>query len=87
MGRGTLRPMAGRNGKHSPPRPRIEIGHATASPEEAAAIAAALERFLIETAPASQAQDASDPWQRAALVEGTEARRFEPTGWGPAVGR
>lgn len=79
--------MAGRNGKHSPPRPRIEIGHSTASPEEAAAIAAALERFLIETAPVAEASEAVNPWQRAALEEGVAARRFEPNGWGPAVGR
>src|SRR5436190_19640245 len=42
--------VAGRNGKHSPPRPKIEIQAANASPEEAAATAAALEQFLAETA-------------------------------------
>jgi hypothetical protein len=42
-----------------------------ASPEETAAIAAALERFLHETA-AYQARDkeAPDPWTRAAMLEG-----------------
>jgi hypothetical protein len=79
--------MAGRNGKHRPPRPRIEIGAATASPEEAAAIAAALEQFLAEHAPAPQTTDRPDPWLRAALEEGIAARQIEPSGWGPSVGR
>jgi hypothetical protein len=34
--------MPGRNGRQNPPRPQIEIQSAAASPEEAAAIAAAL---------------------------------------------
>ena len=45
-----------RNGKQNPPRPRIRIESPAASAEEAAAIAAALERFLWETAPASEAR-------------------------------
>jgi hypothetical protein len=41
------------------------------TPEEAAAIAAALERFLHETTP-SRASDEQrpDPWTRAAMLEG-----------------
>jgi len=77
--------MAGRNGKHTPPRPQIEIQSANASPEEAAAIAAALEQFLQETAPAAQATRPQSSWQSAALVEGV--RSFQPGGWGPSVGR
>ena len=65
--------MPGRNGKQSPPRPQIEIQSATASPEEAAAIAAALERFLWETAPARRAAPRSR-WQEAALREGVSVR-------------
>jgi len=43
--------------------------------DEAAAIAAAIERFRAETAPAGEAGgDAVSPWQRAALVEGVGAR-------------
>ena len=38
-----------RNGKHRPPRPRIEVAQASATPEEAAAIAAAIEQFLRDT--------------------------------------
>ncbi len=79
--------MADRNGKRTPPRPALHIEAASASPQEAAAIAAALEGFLADTAPAPEAAEAVNPWQRAALAEGVEARSFEPSGWGPAVGR
>ena len=75
-----------RNGKRRPPRPQLQIEAASASPEEAAAIAAALERFLVETAPVAQATQ-QNPWQRAALREGIASRQIEPSGWGPAVGR
>jgi hypothetical protein len=60
-----------RNGKHSPPRPRIELRQANATPEEAAAIAAAIEQFLRDTAPPpTPAGPAVSPWLRAALFEG-----------------
>ncbi|MGE5282788.1 MAG: hypothetical protein ACM3N0_10790 [Chloroflexota bacterium] len=43
--------------------------------DEAAAIAAALEQFLAETAaPASSEGPAVPPWQRAALLEGVGAK-------------
>jgi hypothetical protein len=73
--------MPARNGKQSPPRPRIEIQSATASPEEAAAIAAALERFLRETAPAPH-QGVRSRWQEAALREGVSVRGQLAGGWG-----
>jgi hypothetical protein len=45
------------------------------SAEEAAAIAAAVGRFVAETAaPAGDRGEAVGPWQRAALVEGTGAK-------------
>jgi len=44
------------------------------SPEETAAIAAAIERFQAETAPAEAVEETVSPWQRAALVEGVSAR-------------
>ena len=75
------------NGNRRPPRPSIRIEAASASPEEAAAIAAALELFLAETAPAPQADATVNPWQRAALAEGIASRQIQPSGWGPAVGR
>jgi hypothetical protein len=74
-----------RNGKQSPPRPRIEIRSAAASPDETAAIAAALERFLRETAPAPQRAEISR-WQQAALSEGVGVHSGLGSGWGIAPG-
>ena len=45
------------------------------SPAEAAAIAAAVERFIAETAPQAEPVDAVSPWTRAALLEGVSAKR------------
>ena len=69
-----------RNGKQTPPRPRIEIRSSAASPEEAAAIATALERFLWETAPAPRAAPRSR-WQEAALHEGVSVHGQLAGGW------
>ena len=45
--------------------------HSTASPAEAAAIAAAIEQFLRDTAPAPAPAEAQiSPWVQAALKEG-----------------
>jgi hypothetical protein len=50
--------------------------HRSPSEDEAAAIAAAMERFLAETAPRpSSDEGAVSPWQRAALLEGVSAKR------------
>ncbi|MFL5780552.1 MAG: hypothetical protein ACJ760_04495 [Thermoleophilaceae bacterium] len=71
-----------RNGKHSPPRPRIEVAQANASPEEAAAIAAAIEQFLRDTAPAPAAEpEPVSGWLRAAMREavGAEPDELFPT--------
>jgi hypothetical protein len=47
----------------------------SASPDEAAAIAAAIARFEVDTAPVEGAAgDVVSPWQRAALVEGVGAK-------------
>lgn len=59
---------------------RIELlGMAsTATPAEAAAIVAALERFVRDTArPGQSPATAVDPWQRAALLEGV-SRESDP---------
>jgi hypothetical protein len=73
----------GRNGKHAPPRPRIEVRQSTASPEEAAAIAAAIEQFLRDTAPApAPSEERMDPWLRAALFEGVGREPSDPSPWG-----
>ncbi|HYM45641.1 MAG TPA: hypothetical protein VES65_05705 [Solirubrobacteraceae bacterium] len=46
------------------------IAEGSASLEEAAAIAAALERFAHDTAPTPGGDDGPDPWTRAAMLEG-----------------
>ena len=72
-----------RNGKHSPARPRIEVKQSTASPEEAAAIAAAIEQFLRDTAPPPAPADKQvNPWLRAALFEGVGRAPAAPSAWG-----
>jgi hypothetical protein len=69
------------NGKRRPPRPSLELIAPGAGPEEAAAIAAALEQFLHDTAPAPVIEsDRLSPWARAALAEGVGLAA--PTSWG-----
>jgi hypothetical protein len=73
------------NGKRKPPRPRIELISPAASASEAAAIVAALEQFLVETAPRpADAGPAQSPWLRAALEEGIAARQVSGYAWGHA---
>ncbi len=71
------------NGKRRPPRPRIEIKQSAASPEEAAAIAAAIEQFIRETAPAPFTDSpATSPWLEAALLEGVGREPSQGAPWG-----
>jgi hypothetical protein len=81
-----------RNGDRHPARPSIELsgggkrGAAGASPEEAAAIAAAIEQFMRDTAPAPEAGGRPvTPWARAALLEGTGHPAQPPSPWGETV--
>ena len=61
-----------RNGKQHPARPRIELPD-SASPEEAAAIAAAIEQFLRDTAPPpAPPAETENPWVRASRLEAVE---------------
>ena len=72
----------GRNGRQSPARPRIEVRQ-PASPEEAAAIAAAIEQFIRDTAPPPAAREPHmSPWLRAGLYAGTGRDPAGPTPWG-----
>ncbi len=74
--------MAG-NGRRRPPRPRIESITPAATESEAAAIVAALEQFLAETAPPRRPPGPRpSPWQRAALEEGVAARQVSGAVWG-----
>ena len=64
-------------------RPQLEIVAPSASPEEAAAVVAALERFMRETAPApAPAEPPRNPWQRTALLEGVRRESEGLTAWG-----
>jgi hypothetical protein len=55
-------------------RPRLELHGSSASPEEAAAVIAAVEQFLRDTAPPLAAETAprTSPWVDAARLEGVE---------------
>ena len=57
------------NGSRKPPRPRIELVTGNPTEEEGAAIVAALEKFLADTAP-EPAPAPQSRWQQAALREG-----------------
>jgi hypothetical protein len=64
-------------------RPRYEIVAPSASPEEAAAIAAALEQFMRQTAPPpAPPAERQNPWLRAALLEGVGREPEGPSPWG-----
>jgi len=73
-----------RNGKRRPPRPRIEVRQSNATPEEAAAIAAAIEEFLRDTAPPAASGPPPSRWARAGLLEGA-GLEAGPTAWGDGV--
>ena len=62
-------------------RPKLEIVAPAASPEEAAAVVAALERFLRDTAPRGAAVAPGPPsgWLRAARLEAVG--ESEPHPW------
>jgi hypothetical protein len=67
-------------------RPKLEIVAPSASPEEAAAVVAAVERFMRDFAPVVvEAAPPANPWQRAALLEGTGREPDGPSPWGDPV--
>lgn len=69
------------NGNRRPPRPRIEM-LGPAEPREAAAVIAAVEQFLADTAPAPAPAARVNPWQRAALLEGVRSKESFASPWG-----
>lgn len=72
-----------RNGKHRPARPLIEVRQSTAGPEEAAAISAAIEQFLRDTAPPpASCAERTNPWQRASLYENAKLDPSNANRWG-----
>ena len=67
-------------------RPQLQIVAPSASPEEAAAVVAALERFMRDTAPPPVPPGPPrSQWQRAALLEGVGRDVEEPPAWGDPV--
>jgi len=68
-------------------RARLELVTPAASPEEAAAVIAAVERFLRDTAP-PPAPPAGRPsgWVRAARLEGVGLAPDAPETWGQPPG-
>jgi hypothetical protein len=61
-------------------RPRLRLEGSSASPEEAAAVMAAIEQFLRDTAPPPREEGAAiSPWTRAALYEAS-GRECEVSG-------
>jgi hypothetical protein len=67
-----------RNGHRRQRRPRIELAAPAASDSEAAAIVAAVERFLADTAPPrAAAPEEESGWLRAALREGVAKPSYD----------
>ena len=63
-------------------RPKLTIVAPDASPEEAAAVVAALERFMRETAPPpAPPAPKRNPWQQAGLYEGVRREGQAPLPW------
>jgi hypothetical protein len=65
-------------------RPQLKLIAPSASPAEAAAIVAALERFMRDTAPrVARPVESVDRWTRAAMLEGVarEGLANEPDPW------
>lgn len=66
-------------------RPQLELIAPNASPEEAAAIVAALEQFMRNHAPVIVSADAPrNPWQRSALLESAGYAGIDRDPWGDA---
>jgi hypothetical protein len=63
-------------------RPRLELVAPSASPQEAAAVIAAVEQFMRDTSPPLVADPSPtpNPWTQAALLEGVTRHpvRFSP---------
>jgi hypothetical protein len=63
-------------------RPRLRLEGSSASPEEAAAVIAAVEQFLRDTLPPAAPEQAADEWLRAARLEAVGHPLDEPAPWG-----
>jgi hypothetical protein len=60
----------------------VGLADTDASPEEAAAVIAAVQRFMRDTAPVPvSAPSPPNPWQQAALREGVDRAPQAPLAW------
>jgi hypothetical protein len=67
-------------------RPQLELIAPSASPQEAAAIVAALERFMRDTTPRlAPARERRDLWTRAAMLEYVSREDEWPAAWGDPI--
>lgn len=65
-------------------RPQLVLHGSSATPEEAAAVIAAVEQFLRDTLPPAAPPDpAPDPWLRAARLEAVGHPVDARAPWGP----
>ncbi len=66
------------------PTPSDPAPPGAVTPEEAAAVIAAVEQFLRDTVPplAPAAPSGPPPWRRAALLEGVGREQAGPSPWG-----
>lgn len=62
-------------------RPKLTIVAPGASEEEAAAVVAALERFMRDTAPPPATEPVRSRWHEAALQDGVSRAPEAPTPW------
>ena len=63
-------------------RAELTIVAPNASPEQAAAVVAAVQQFIRDTAPAlASTPPARNPWQQAALLEGVDRAPRAPLPW------
>lgn len=77
---------ASENGAARRRHPQFEIVAPGATPQEAAAVVAALAQFMRETAPPpAPYAPARNPWQRMALIEGVDRTATGPTPWGDGL--
>jgi hypothetical protein len=65
--------------------PEVKLVTPAPSEVEAAAVIAAVQRFLADHAPPAETKRKPNPWLRAARLEATRRRPDDPTPWGDSI--